>query len=134
MNRGTAALLGVAAFLAGAGLTFQAGRPWKEYDGHEWVGFAPGEKQAYLAGFLAGAGLTQAEAVGGGGQEGGVADSGRVAAVLDSLDRAGALHFAHGSTVYAARLSDFYWWQDHTSVRLYLALRSVNQRMRQGEQ
>lgn len=126
MNRGTAALLGVAAFLAGAGLTFQAGRPWKEYDGHEWVGFAPGEKQAYLAGFLAGAGLTQAEAVAGGVN----ADSGRVAAVLDSLDRAGALHFAHGGSVYAAQMSDFYWWEDHRTIRLYLALRHINQGMR----
>ncbi len=129
MRPGAVAVLAGTAFLAGSTLTRQAPRPWQRYDGSDWVGFAPGEKQAYLAGFLAGAGLTQAETV-----AGGVEDSERVAAVLDSLDRAGALRFAHGGSVYAARLSDFYWWQDHTSVRLYLALRHVNQGMRQGEQ
>jgi hypothetical protein len=123
-------ILAWATFLAGTGVTYQARRTWKLYDGHEWQGFAPGEKQAYLAGFLAGAGLMQAEAVAGGG----VADSGRVAAVLDSLDRAGALHFAHGGSVYAARLGDFYWWENHKPERLYLALRDINQRMRQAEQ
>jgi hypothetical protein len=93
------------------------------------VAFAPGEKQAYLAGFLAGVGLEQAEVV-----AGGQADSGRVGMVLDSLDRAGALQFAHGGSVYAARLSDFFWWENHASVRLYLALRHINQGMRQAEQ
>jgi hypothetical protein len=63
-----------------------------------------------------------------------VADSARVAAVLDSLDRAGALHFAHGGSVYAARLSDFYWWENHRTTQLYLALRHINQGMRQAEQ
>ena len=58
-------------------------------------------------------------------------DTGRVAGLLDSLDRAGALRFAQGGAVYAARLSDFYWWENHRSVRLYLALLQVNQRMRQ---
>lgn len=24
----------------------QAGRPWKQYDGHDWQVFAPGEKRA----------------------------------------------------------------------------------------
>jgi hypothetical protein len=115
--------------LAGSGLTRQADRSWQQYDGRQWAAFAPAEKQAYLAGFLAGAGLAQAEAV-----AGVQADSGRVAAVLDSLERAGALRFAHAGSVYAARLSDFFWWENHASVRLYLALRHINQGMRQAEQ
>lgn len=115
--------------MAGGGLARQAERPWREYDGRAWLAFAPGEKQAYLAGFLTGAGLAQAQAV-----AGGEADSARVGAVLDSLDRAGALQFAHGGNVYAARLSDLYWYENHRSVRLYLALRQLNQGMRQAEQ
>ena len=128
MIRGAVALLVGAAFLAGRGLSEQGERPWREQDGRDWAVFAPGEKQAYLAGFLTGAGLAQAEAV-----AGTQADSGRLGAVLDSLARAGALRFAHGGSVYAARLSDFYWWKDHASVRLYLALRQINQGMRQAE-
>ena len=130
MKRGAAAFLASAAFLAGATITHQSGRPWRSYDRQEWQGFTSGEKQSYLAGFLAGAGLTQAEAVAGGVN----ADSGRVAAVLDSLDRAGALHFAHGGSVYAAQLSDFYWWEDHRTIRLYLALRHINQGMRRPDE
>ncbi len=129
MNRG-AALLACAAFLAGSALTNQAERPWQAYDGQEWQRFTSAEKKSYLAGFLAGAGLTQADAVGGGEK----ADSGRVAAVLDSLDRAGALHFAYGGSVYSARLSDFYWWEDHRTIRLYLALRHINQGMRRTDE
>jgi hypothetical protein len=119
-----------AAFLAGAVLTHQSERPWRAYNGQEWQGFTSGEKHAYLAGFLAGAGLTQAELVAGGGK----ADSGRVAAVLDSLDRAGALHFAHDGSVYSAQLNDFYWWEDHRTIRLYLALRHINQGMRHTDE
>jgi len=37
-------------------------------------------------------------------------------------------------SVYAARLGDFYWWENHKPERLYLALRDINQRMRQAEQ
>jgi hypothetical protein len=130
MTRGQAILLASAAFLAGATLTHQRERPWRVYDGQEWQRFTFSEKRAYLAGFQSGAGLTQAEAVAGGEKS----DSGRVAAVLDSLDRAGALRFAHGGNVYAARLSDFYWWEDHRTIRLYLALRHINQGMRQTEE
>lgn len=130
MNRGHAILLASAAFLAGATLTHQSERSWQIYDGREWQGFGSGEKRAYLAGFLAGAGLTQAEGVAGGENT----DSGRVAAVLDSLDRAGVLRFAQGGSVYASRLSDFYWWEDHRKTRLYLALRHINQGMRHTEE
>ncbi len=67
-------ILAWAASLAGTGVTYQARRPWKLHNDHEWQGFAPGEKQAYL--------------------------------------------FAHGGSVYAARLGDFYWWENHKPERL----------------
>jgi hypothetical protein len=72
-------------------------RTGKLYDGHEWQGFAPGEKQAYLAGFLAGAGLMQAEAVAGG-------------------------------------VGRFLLVGELQAELLYLALRDINQRMREAEQ
>lgn len=121
--------LASAAFLAGASVRPEAERSWEAYDGQEWQGFTSGERRAYLAGFLAGAGLMQAEAAAGGK----TADSGRVAAVLDSLDHSGALRYALGGSVYAARLSDFYWWENQRTIRLYLALRSINQGMRRTE-
>lgn len=105
----------------------QRERAWRDYDGREWVGFAPREKQAFVTGFLAGAGLAEAELA-----ASGEADSGRVHGALDSLTRAGAQRFAHGSMVYATQLDEFYWWENHVPVRLYLALRHINDGMRRG--
>lgn len=107
----------------------QDGPTWREYGGRQWVSFAPAEKRAYVAGFLAGAGLLQGELV-----AGDHADSARVRVAVDSLARTGGLRFALDHMVYATRLDDFYWWENHVPVRLYLALRGLNDRMRAGQQ
>ena len=125
---GVALLAGVTFAAGGAGAR-QTERAWRDYDGREWVGIAPREQQAFVSGFLAGAGLAEVEAA-----TGGDADSARLHGVVDSLARSGGLRFAHGSTVYATRLNEFYWWENHVPVRLYLALRQINQGMRSGEE
>jgi hypothetical protein len=33
--------------------------------------------------------------------------------------------------VYATQLDEFYWWDNHIPIPLYLALSSINQRMNQ---
>ncbi len=120
---------GVAAFGAGRATAPQGARVWREYDGHAWVGFAPREKQAYVAGFLAGTGLSDAAAV-----AGASADSGALHHALDSLYGAGALRYAYGEMVYATQLDEFYWWENHVPVPLYLELRELNERMRKGQE
>ena len=120
-------LVAAAAFVAGGAASRQGDRAWRDLDGREWVGFTPREKQAYVAGFLTGAGLAEAEAA-----TRGAADSTRLHAALDSLARAGALRFAYGAMVYANQLDEFYWWANHVPVRLYLALNQINERMRGG--
>ncbi len=101
----------------------QDARRWVAYDGREWAQFEPREKRAYVAGFLAGAaGATSA-----------ATDTAVVRRVVDSLYRAGALRFPFGHMVYANQLDEFYWWDNHVSVPLYLALWSINQRLRKQE-
>jgi hypothetical protein len=127
MNRGVMLLVAGAAFFVGRRPDRQADPAWRDYDGRQWVTFSPGEKRAYLAGFLSGRGLAEAEAAAGPN-----ADSGRVHSVLDSLERASGLHYAYGHMVYASQLDEFYWWENHVPIRLYLALRHLNDGMRQG--
>jgi len=120
------AVTAVAAFAAGRATAHQAERGWHAYDGREWAQFAPKERQAYVAGFLAGGALADAERVAPG-------DSSALRRGLDSLYRAGGLRFGFGHMVYANQLGEFYWWDNHVPVPLYLALRDVNRRLKRQE-
>ena len=120
-----AALLVVIAGVAAAGQAEpgQAPRRWVAYDGRDWTQFAPREKHAYVAGFLAGAAAMDGGA--------GIADTMELRRAVDSLDRAGALRFPFGHMVYANQLDEFYWWDNHVPLPLYLALTSINRRLRE---
>ena len=113
-----AALLG-GSLVAGARAA-QEPRRWVALDGRDWVQFAPKEKQAYVAGFLAGAAAAASNS-----------DTAVIRTTVDSLHRAGALQFPFGHMVYANQLDEFYWWDNHIPIPLYLALSSINQRLRQ---
>ena len=81
------------------------------------------------AGFLGGAGVRDAAAL-----AGAAADSGALHHALDSLYTAGALRFAYGEMVYATQLDEFYWWENHVPVPLYIGLRELNEKMRKGQE
>ncbi len=115
---------GVALFGAGLAVDARAAqepRRWALLDGHDWIQFAPQQKQAYVAGFLAGAARAAITS----------ADTAVIRATVDSLYQAGGLQFPLGHMVYATQLDEFYWWDNHIPVPLYLALSSINQRMYQ---
>lgn len=124
-----AVTLGLAAFGAGRASAPQQARVWREYDGHTWAAFAPREKQAYVAGFLGGVGVSDAAGV-----AGASADSGAIHHALDSLYRAGTLRYAYSEMVYATQLDEFYWWENHVSVPLFIELRELNEKMRKGQE
>ena len=113
-----AALLGGVVVAASAA---QEPRRWTALDGHDWTQFAPKEKEAYVAGFLAGAANAAASA----------RDTATIRRTVDSLYRTGALQFPFGHMVYANQLDEFYWWDNHVPIPLYLALSTINQRLRQ---
>ena len=101
----------------------QEPRRWSALDGRDWTQYAPKEKQAYVAGFLAGSA----------GAAAGASDTAVIRKAVDSLYRAGALRFPFGHMVYATQLDEFYWWDNHVPIPLYLALWSINQRLRQQQ-
>jgi hypothetical protein len=114
------------AAVLGGGLVVRAGagqepRRWAALDGRDWTRFVPREKEAYVAGFLAGAANAGARS----------SDTAAIRTTVDSLSRAGALQFPFGHMVYANQLDEFYWWDNHVPVPLYLALPTINQRLRQ---
>jgi len=114
------------AALLGAGLAVDARaaqepRRWMTLDGRDWTQFAPQQKQAYVAGFLAGAAAAATSNP----------DTAVIRATVDSLYQAGGLRFPLGHMVYATQLDEFYWWDNHVPIPLYLALSSINQRMNQ---
>jgi len=125
--RRTAAIAVIAgAALFGAGLAVGASaaevpRRWTALDGRDWTQFAPKEKEAYVAGFLAGAANAAVNN----------SDTAVIRTTIDSLYRAGALQFPFGHMVYANQLDEFYWWDNHVPTPLYLALSDINQRLRQ---
>ena len=112
------------AVLLGAGLAVDARaaqepRRWVMLDGRDWTQFAPQQKQAYVAGFLAGAAAAATSNP----------DTAAIRSTVDSLYLARELRFSLGHMVYATQLDEFYWWDNHIPIPLYLALSSINQRM-----
>jgi drug/metabolite transporter (DMT)-like permease len=125
LRRGAVIALAAAALL-GTGLVVgaraaQQPRSWVTLDGRDWTQFAPREKQSYVAGFLAGAAGAAANTL----------DTALTRRAVDSLYRAGGLRFPFGHMVYATQLNEFYWWDNHIPIPLYLALSSINQRLHQ---
>ena len=124
-RRATAIAVIAGAALLGGGLVVRASaaqepRRWTTLDGRDWTQFAPKEKEAYVAGFLAGAANAAAS----------TSDTAVIRTTVDSLYRTGALQFPFGHLVYANQLNEFYWWDNHVRIPLYLALSTINQRLR----
>jgi hypothetical protein len=94
-------------------------------DGAYWKGLSAGEKQAYLAGFLAGAAAEQARAAAR--EVHRESDSIAISsAAMDTLRAHDALRYRFAPHVYAAQIDDFYWWQDRVSVPLVDAMIAIN--------
>ena len=126
VRRAAAIAVVAGAALSGGGLVVGASaaeqpRRWTALDGRDWTQFAPKEKEAYVAGFLAGAANAAVSS----------SDTAVIRTTVDSLSRTGALQFPFGHMVYANQLDEFYWWDNHVPTPLYLALSAINQRLRQ---
>jgi hypothetical protein len=91
---------------------------WLRADGRDWQRLSPEARVAYLNGFLAGSATAQADGAG-------LTDSAGLVRIMDSLIE-GELRFPYGPNVYGARVDDYYWWENHRSVPIWLALWEVN--------
>lgn len=98
-----------------------AGPEWLRVDGHAWVEMNPENKQAYLAGFLAGTAVGQALAAG-------APDSAALVERVHSLVREG-LAFPFAPNVYTARLGDYYFYEDRRVLPIWYAAWEVNHQL-----
>ena len=97
--------------------------------GADWVAYGPKEKDAYLSGFIAGAGAEQARALAA--LAGDSLDSSAVSSsAITRLTDGKQLRFSYAPSVYSAQIDDFYWWEDHRGVPIVDVLITINRQMR----
>lgn len=115
----------VTGLLLGWGFAAEAGSPEPhplEWDGHRFVEFSPEAKQAYLGGFIAGAGASQAYSI--------LTDSGFDADLLEEhlgkLRADGELSFPYAPNLYHARLHDYYFYVDRLERPIYRVISELN--------
>ena len=127
--------LGAVGFLAGRGWSGQQPDPhWIARNGADWGRMGHEAQTAYVEGFLAGAAFGQAagQACLGQGprtQREGCAwtgDSAGLTEAMGELRRSGGFYFPYGANVYASRIGDYYWWENHRPLPIWYAFWEVN--------
>lgn len=117
-----AAWVAVAAAVGILGARLEIAEPeWLRADGQVWVKMSPESRQAYLAGFLAGTAVGQSLAAG-------TPDSAALVERVHRQVRSG-LAFPFAPNVYAARLGDFYFYEDRRVLPIWSAIWEVNHQL-----
>jgi hypothetical protein len=91
--------------------------------GHDWQKFGPKEKEAYLAGFIAGAATVRSSA-------GAAGTDTTPSRAIDVMRAAKELPFPYSVSVYASQLDDFYWWQNHLDIPIVDVMARTNLQLR----
>jgi hypothetical protein len=87
--------------------------------GRDWQRFGPKEKEAYLAGFIAGAATVHGSA--------GVANTDTTPSkTIDVMRATKQLPYPYSVSVYASQIDDFYWWENHLDVPIVDVLARTN--------
>ena len=96
-----------------------------ELAGRDWQKFGPKEKEAYLAGFKAGAATVRSSA--------GAGDTNTdttPSRAIDVMRAAKELPFPYSVSVYASQIDDFYWWQNHLDIPIVDVMARTNLQLR----
>jgi hypothetical protein len=91
--------------------------------GREWKGFGPKEKEAYLAGFIAGAASVR-------GSSAETNTDTTPSKSIDVMRAAKQLPFPYSVSVYASQIDDYYWWENHLDVPIVDVLARTNLQLR----
>ncbi|MEO8881206.1 MAG: hypothetical protein ABI446_12505 [Gemmatimonadaceae bacterium] len=76
--------------------------------GRDWQKFGPKEKDAYVAGFIAGAAVRGGTAA--------MSVDTTPSKAIDAMRAAKQLPFPYSVSVYASQIDDYYWWENHLDV------------------
>ncbi|MDB4915263.1 MAG: hypothetical protein JWM95_2907 [Gemmatimonadetes bacterium] len=91
--------------------------------GRDWQRFGPKEKEAYLAGFIAGAATAHGSAEA-------VSPDTTPSKAIDVMRAAKQLPYPYSVSVYASQIDDFYWWENHLDVPIVDVLARTNLQLR----
>jgi hypothetical protein len=91
--------------------------------GRDWQKFGPKEKEAYLAGFIAGAAAIRSNA-------GAANPDTTPSRAIDVMRAAKELPFPYSVSVYASQIDDFYWWQNHLDIPIVDVMARTNLQLR----
>jgi hypothetical protein len=91
--------------------------------GRDWQKFGPREKEAYLAGFIAGAAAVH-------GSAGEMSTDTTPSKAIDVMRAAKELPFPYSVSVYASQIDDFYWWQNHLDIPIVDVMARTNLQLR----
>lgn len=95
---------------------------WFTRTGTAWKSMSPEARAAWLEGFLAGAATAET-------LRDGAADSAAVVSGVTAQRRAGTLAFRFAPPVYAARLEDYFQWDNHKLQPIWFALWEVDREL-----
>jgi hypothetical protein len=117
-------LLLLAGALTGAGATSAiADRHWLLLDGGDWQRFGGVEREAWTQGFLAGHAVGRLP-------DSVARDTIASATELARQRQDGSFALPYASTVYTARLGDYYRWENHQAHPLWRGLLNVHAELR----
>jgi len=93
--------------------------------GRDWQKFGPREKEAYLAGFIAGAAAVHADS-----SAGAASMDTTPSKAIDVMRAAKKLPYPYSVSVYASQIDDFYWWQNHLDIPIVDVMARTNLQLR----
>ena len=91
--------------------------------GRDWQGFGPKEKEAYVAGFIAGAALARSITAAAG------TDT-TPSKAIDGMRTGKILPFPYSVFVYASQIDDYYWWENHLDIPIVDVMARTNAQLR----
>jgi len=91
--------------------------------GRDWKGFGPREKEAYLAGFIAGAAAVR-------GNSSAESTDTTPSKAIDVMRTAKQLPYPYSVSVYASQIDDYYWWENHLDVPIVDVMARTNFQLR----
>jgi hypothetical protein len=115
--------LGVGLLLGGGAARATRDQSPAQLAGRDWQGFGPKEKDAYVAGFIAGAAAARSSTA-----EAGVDTT--PSKTIDAMRAAKLLPFPYSVSVYASQIDDYYWWENHLNVPIVDVMARTNAQLR----
>jgi hypothetical protein len=111
--------LGLGILLGSGAISARSLQSPAQLAGRDWQRFGPKEKEAYLAGFIAGAATVH-------GSAGAVSTDTTPSKAIDVMRAAKQLPYPYSVSVYASQIDDYYWWENHLDVPIVDVLARTN--------